>query len=520
CVLKNDSGPPNRKSGSADHSGKGNTMKTLAITLVIFCCGSAFGQTITASNINNVLWVDGTSYHTLADCYNALRAAGGGVCMVPPNYSETLTAPLILNQNYTAIIFTGPATINMGSNNIVLPNGAQSIAVESWIPFGNAFLPKTSGVTFVYQGTGHAFDWGGSTRDTLNIRLKDIKVDLSSAGPSAVGINFQRIQLYELRNVWVVGKSGPNSQVGIALNGTGSYVGGGQIIDPNLNGLNIGILFEGSPFGANINQILGGSINSGNGSGPVGFDIESGDGNMILGTDIETETTAFKLGPNASNNEIHFRTETNTTDVLLDSASSNNRVTVLNSSSPRVSGAGVSNLITGNTFPLGANLETKTLALDGAGPNTYALTVNNGPSIFYGDLWVQGTLYKQAGSFRIDHPLDPEHKYLLHSFVESPDMKNIYDGIAILDSKGRAEITLPPYFEALNQDFRYQLTCIGRAAPVFVAKEIKANHFVIAGGKPGQKISWQVTGVRHDTYANTHRIAVEEEKPHPESKAH
>jgi len=134
-------------------------------------------------------------------------------------------------------------------------------------------------------------------------------------------------------------------------------------------------------------------------------------------------------------------------------------------------------------------------------------------STFAGDLHVTGTVSKLAGSFKIDHPLDPENKYLSHSFVESPDMMNIYNGIVVLDKAGTATVKLPDYFEALNQDFRYQLTCIGRPAGVYVAEEIKSNSFRIAGGKPGLKVSWQVTGVRHDAYANKHRIVVEEEKP-------
>jgi len=91
-------------------------------------------------------------------------------------------------------------------------------------------------------------------------------------------------------------------------------------------------------------------------------------------------------------------------------------------------------------------------------------------------------------------------------------MMNIYNGVAVLDSRGKAVVTLPDYFEALNKDFRYQLTCIGGAAPVYVAQEINDNRFLIAGGKPGLKVSWQVTGIRHDAYANAHRIPVEVEK--------
>jgi hypothetical protein len=71
---------------------------------------------------------------------------------------------------------------------------------------------------------------------------------------------------------------------------------------------------------------------------------------------------------------------------------------------------------------------------------------------------------------------------------------------------------LPDYFEALNGDFRYQLTVIGQFAQAIVAKKISANRFVIRTNKPNVEVSWQVTGVRHDAYANRYRIPVEEDK--------
>jgi hypothetical protein len=131
---------------------------------------------------------------------------------------------------------------------------------------------------------------------------------------------------------------------------------------------------------------------------------------------------------------------------------------------------------------------------------------------FEGDVAVTGTLSKTAGSFKIDHPLDPARKYLSHSFVESPDMMNIYDGVAELDGSGEAWVGLPEYFEALNRDFRYHLTCIGGFAKVYVAEELAGNRFKIAGGFPGTKVSWQVTGIRQDAYAKAHRIPVETPK--------
>ena len=90
-----------------------------------------------------------------------------------------------------------------------------------------------------------------------------------------------------------------------------------------------------------------------------------------------------------------------------------------------------------------------------------------------GRVYIRGPLSKPGGPFKIDHPLDPANKYLYHSFVESPDMKNIYDGVVALDEKGEAEIELPDWFGALNKDFRYQLTAIGAPGPnLYIAEEI------------------------------------------------
>lgn len=155
----------------------------------------------------------------------------------------------------------------------------------------------------------------------------------------------------------------------------------------------------------------------------------------------------------------------------------------------------------------------------GAGTTKYGVygiasgTGTNYAGYFSGNAHVTGTLSKGSGTFKIDHPLDPENKYLYHSFVESPDMMNIYNGNIVLDSDGQAVVVMPEWFEALNMEFRYQLTCIGGFAQIYIAEEIANNRFKIAGGKPGLKVSWQVTGVRHDPFANANRVQVEVDKP-------
>jgi hypothetical protein len=155
-----------------------------------------------------------------------------------------------------------------------------------------------------------------------------------------------------------------------------------------------------------------------------------------------------------------------------------------------------------------------------AGGKSGVFAVNDNPAGYAaymrGNAHVTEMLSKGGGAFRIDHPLDPEDKVLQHSFVESPDMMNIYNGNVVTDALGEAVVELPAYFEALNRDFRYQLTVIGEFAQAIVASEVVDNRFVIRTDKTRVKVSWQVTGIRRDPWAEANRIVVEQDKPESE----
>ncbi len=133
---------------------------------------------------------------------------------------------------------------------------------------------------------------------------------------------------------------------------------------------------------------------------------------------------------------------------------------------------------------------------------------------FVGDVNVWGTLHKFGGGFRIDHPLHPDSKVFSHSFVESSERKNIYDGVVKLDAKGQATVKLPSWFEAINGNLRYQVTPIGGPAPnLHVAAKMSNGLFKIAGGRPKSEVCWQITGARIDPSAKAHPVVVEETKP-------
>jgi hypothetical protein len=148
----------------------------------------------------------------------------------------------------------------------------------------------------------------------------------------------------------------------------------------------------------------------------------------------------------------------------------------------------------------------------------YALYADNTDSAGYagyfaGNLHVTGSCCEAAaGTFKIDHPLDPQNEYLTQSAVESPDMLDMFTGNITTDAEGNATVSLPTYFEALNGDFRYQLTVVGQFAQAIVMSEIRNNSFVIKTDKANVKVSWQVTGIRHDPYAEQHPVIVEQTK--------
>jgi len=138
------------------------------------------------------------------------------------------------------------------------------------------------------------------------------------------------------------------------------------------------------------------------------------------------------------------------------------------------------------------------------------------PPVFHWKVSVSGFLQPSGGGFSIDTPDAAPNRVLNHSFVKSPDMMNVISGDVATDADGNATVELPGYFEALNRDLRYQFTVIGQFAQVIVAEEVRDNRFSIKTDKPNVRVSWQVTGIRQDAWANAHRIEVEMEKQESE----
>lgn len=307
-----------------------------------------------------------------------------------------------------------------------------------------------------------------------------------------------------------------------AFNETVRFKGDGSVgIGTTSTGLGKLTVYDASSGGANYSTIYAdfhpssptalaaavrGSIvppnGNSNGVGVLGYNNGSGYGiygNSLLGTGIKAQgVTGVEAYGSSSGYGLY--------------ASSNNRAVFAENGN----GTGYAVYGLGGIGTYGRTNSATGIGVDcfdgNLGVNTLALRTT-GKSEFNGNVNIIGTLSKTAGTFKIDHPQDPENKFLIHSFVESPDMMNVYNGTIVTDANGMAKVLLPNYFEAENIDFKYQLTTIGKNfAQAIVYEEIKANLFVIKTDKPNIKVSWMVTGVRNDLYAQKNRIIPEVEK--------
>lgn len=341
----------------------------------------------------------------------------------------------------------------------------------------------------VVSGTISGVNWGSGD--------KYVKVEIDPQG----GTSYTSLGAAQLLSVPYAIYAGSTAASGTSpVNGTANYL---------------------VKFGTATTGVNSGIIES---SGSIGVGVTSPQAKMHL---VGSVSSSLTLGGNTfDHNGLVEQTSTTSTTgnsraivgYAVNSSTENQGVLgYANGTSSSSSNVGVfalgtsASTTTGNNFGVYGNASNgaNNIGVLGASPNSSSTDL---AGYFNGNVSINGTLAKSSGTFKIDHPLDPENKYLYHSFVESPDMMNVYNGNVTTDGNGLATVTMPDYFEALNKDFRYQLTVMGVFAQAIIAEKIQGNKFVIKTDKPNVEVSWQVTGIRHDKYADAHRVVPEVEK--------
>ncbi len=506
------------------------TMKIYKLTT--FVVVSMLVAILLASALNNFTRVSDSAFAHIAPTSAPRANAPVAIPTAKRDYLPIvfLNAPGAVNCLYTTngiaggTVCNGDITLSLTAGGVITTSVSYTVGLQANNMSG---LPGSAGL-FGKQGTGSglvngaAGVWGDSSsnKGVLGSSVSDYGVyGVATSGIGVGGSSDSNSGVYGTSNTGtgVYGFSNSYGVVGRSISASGIGTGGltpGVWGDSNSQSGVIGTSnSETGMYGASNSGIgvLGFSTTN---IGVVGFSNAvgvrgSGPLTGVVGIGLNTGVYGFS----ASGFGVYGTSDTGRGVTGLWGA--------LSPSSSLIAGVyGESGATSGNGVVGIANVGSSAWGVYGQSTSGIAVRGNSGGNAsgppyagyFNGPVYVTGALTKAGGGFKIDHPLDPANQYLYHSFVESPDMKNIYDGIVVLDAKGEAWAELPAWFEAVNRDFRYQLTSIGAYAPVYVAREIFNNRFQIAGGKAGQKISWQVTGIRHDPWAEQYRVPVEEFK--------
>ena len=155
--------------------------------------------------------------------------------------------------------------------------------------------------------------------------MDNVRLDTSAAGPTAVGITFDRTEEIDLRSLYLTTiLASNNSQTGISLDGTGNY-SGGTFDSVTINGFATGLSLTGAdpyeycgssscptePIGDYSNastftrlHIVCPTSSGSPMAGTYGVYAYAADGNTWTGGDVESCGTMFWLGPHAENNTV------------------------------------------------------------------------------------------------------------------------------------------------------------------------------------------------------------------------
>ena len=391
---------------------------------------------------------------------------------------EMMSYQAIIRDGSDALIISSPVGIQVSILQGSSTGTAVYVETHSTSTNANGLISIEVGNGSVVSGSFSTIDW--STGSYF------ISTDVDPAGGTNYTISGSSQLLsvpYALFAKTSAGVNGPQwSTNGTNINNSNT---GSVIVGPNVTN-------------SNLNFVVTNNTSPKAGIGNLGGFNNVNSGELLFVEDINYAAgeCGIKFQHNGALNNLYLIGACSTPDTLA-----------------RFNRSGFSNL---RQLRLGLNYNTNalnTLSVDGNSDFTGNVTIT-------GDLNITGNIAKGGGTFKIDHPLDPKNKYLIHSFVESPEMLNIYSGNVTTDENGYATVLLPNYFEAANKDFRYQLTTIGTFAQAIIREKISDNKFIIQTNSPNVEVSWQITAVRADKYANENRIIPEKEKEYKGTYLH
>jgi hypothetical protein len=507
---------------------------------------SVFGQ-LSSSN----LW---TGVNTFNNAGNSFSGNGAGLTSVNADLLDGLNStaflqgvpnPLWLSGSSSPVIRGQNTSSGPSSTGIEGIGGRYGVHGRSDISggFGVYGVAGTSGNAGVYGLTdssigtgvfghnnaniGNAFGVQGLSESTSGSGVRGIAVALSGnnsggyfTNESTSGFGVRAIANsptgYTIGGLFDNWSEGGTGVGGYAISQTG-YTRGGAFESSSSNGTGVyarAFSYSGNTFGGRFecNSTSGTSVfgKANNSSGTTfggSFQSESTTGTAVFGwTPASTGTTfAGKFQSDSSEGYAGHFTGVGPDALYVQNTGIGRGIFISTNSDTAV---------WANTTTGFASVDARNGSTNGFGVFGYAIASSgtsigvagqsNSPSgwglFSYGNSGATG-----VKSFRIDHPFDPENKYLLHYSTEMPEPQNAYNGNVVTDINGEAWVQLPDYFEQINKDFKYQLTVVDdtdsdQFVIAKVAKKIRSNQFKIRTNAPNIEVAWEVKAVRNDLW--------------------
>jgi hypothetical protein len=479
-----------------------NTAATSGNLSLLFGSGTA-APTETGFKINNkgILTFasgqtfPGTGKGTITGVTAGTGLTGGGT-----------TGAVTLKLNTATIPQLGTA------NNFTAPQDFKANVGVGATPSGNGYTPLTVGGTTNFgtwmaisntSAGGHTWNiisaGSGNAEGAGNLGITDLTGTSTiwlEGNTNTSNLNVTGTAAASTLNPDALGKNAGGPTPGILFGfGSGEGIASNRVIGPTKYGLDFY-----TDFTSRMSILQGGRVGIGT-SNPTAQLAVVAPTNGISAIYAQAADAAGGSGQNGSDG----------LDAYGSSSDFNSASTAGGNGVTGYGGGGANQGGTGGIFQ-GASALFGGAGIYATGGGTTGDGIDGAAGYFNGDILATGNVDSGNVVVKIDHPLDPANKYLSQSSIQSPDMMNFYNGNTVTDADGNAVVIMPEWVEAINGDFRYQLTVVGQFAQAIIASKISGNKFAIKTDKPNVEVSWQVTGVRQDAWANAHRTPVEQEK--------
>jgi len=390
------------------------------------------------------------------------------------------------------------------------------IAVNSTTTFTTSILHSAAGggddaFTAIHTGTGDGLysqhSGAGNSIVGLNSGAGDAVLAIATGtgngfvGQAAVANRQAGLYMNTDASGTGISAAGNGQTAAYSVGGSGGYFKGDDgVIGISADAAGTGVIGSGNTYG----QIL--TYNTGTGGSFNGDDGLYGKGNLAGGSGVVGNGNNIALSTTlvSGSGGAFTGTEVGVSGFANNTTGSTYGVYGSSSSATGYGTFGENSTIGG----IGAYGQASAASGNGVGVLGFMGSTGGYGVFASGDLGASGGKF-----FVIDHPMDPENKILKHACIESNEILNVYRGNVNLDQNGEATVSLPNYFTTLNINYSYNLTPIGAPTVMYVIEEVNQDGtFKIAGGNPGQKISWNVYAERNDPGVSAKSKTMEVEK--------